>query len=101
MANLAPRAMLVSHWAIHCLACQAYYAPIHNGVRDNMKTIAIASEAVTVQITEFEMTALVALVERGIAGVDVGSGDAACIRAAIVGIAEEFADLMGHFELAA
>jgi hypothetical protein len=75
--------------------------PYTTGVRDKMKTIAIAADAVTVQISEFEMTALVALVQRGLSGVDVGSGDAACIRAAIVGIAEEFACLVGHFELAA
>ena len=64
-----------------------------------MKTRGMAQESVTVELTEFELTALVALVERGqrLAGLD--AEDEHEIRRAIHTIADEFKSLLGHFAL--
>ncbi len=66
-----------------------------------MKTRGLEPERITVEFTEFEMTALAALVERGqqtvtLAGARPESGG---IREAIHTVAEEFRSLLGHFEL--
>ena len=66
-----------------------------------MKTKELAQESITVEFTEFELTTLVALVERGQMGVTPKEGDQASIRTAIHGIANEFMSLLGHFELTA
>ena len=66
-----------------------------------MKTIAMSADAVTVEINEFEVMALAALIERGVTDVTADISDAACIRAAIINVADEFRSLLGHFELAA
>lgn len=66
-----------------------------------MKTTHLAEERVTVELTEFELTALVALVERAQAGLSVIPGENTEIRRAIHQVAEEFKSLLGHFELTA
>ncbi len=63
-----------------------------------MKTATFHQDSITVELTEFEMTALVALVERGQEGVESEPGDYACIRTAINEVADEFRSLLGHFE---
>ena len=64
-----------------------------------MKTRALAEECITVELTEFELTALVALVERGQNLVGRDSGKGREIRQAIHEVADEFRTLLGHFEL--
>ncbi len=66
-----------------------------------MKTIDLAEERITVEFTEFELTALAALVERGQIGVTPERDDSEGIRHAITGVATEFRSLLGHFELMA
>jgi hypothetical protein len=66
-----------------------------------VKTIDLAQDNITVEFTEFEMTALAALIERGQIGIQPEAGDQAGIRHAITGVATEFRSLLGHFELAA
>ena len=58
----------------------------------------MAAERITVEFTEFELTALAALVERGQIGVTPEAGDAAGIRHAITAVATEFRSLLGHFD---
>ena len=67
-----------------------------------MKTRDLEPEHITVEFTEFEMTALAALVERGQQTVTLATDDKAGsgIREAIHAVAEEFRSLLGHFELA-
>ncbi|MEE4193288.1 MAG: hypothetical protein V2I66_17050 [Halieaceae bacterium] len=66
-----------------------------------MKTRDLEPEHITVEFTEFEMTALAALVERGQLTVDLDdtAGESHGIRQAIHSVAEEFRSLLGHFEL--
>lgn len=64
-----------------------------------MKTRGLAQESVTVELTEFELTALVALVERGQNLVSLDGGDQHDIRRVIHDVADEFRSLLGHFEL--
>ena len=64
-----------------------------------MKTIRLGSEHITVEFTEFELTALAALVERAQPGLEPARGDNREIRTAIHRVAEEFRSLLGHFEL--
>ncbi len=64
-----------------------------------MKTRAMAQESVTVELTEFELTALAALVERGQMLVGLDDEEQQEIRRAIHSIADEFRSLLGHFEL--
>ena len=64
-----------------------------------MRTIEIGPDTVSVQITEFEMMALAALVERGQGDLSVNEQDSSCIGLAIDRIAVEFRSLLGHFEL--
>ena len=64
-----------------------------------MKTRTLAEESVTVELTEFELTALVALVERGQNLVTRHGGHGEEIRQAIHDVADEFRSLLGHFEL--
>ena len=66
-----------------------------------LKTIDLAEERITVEFTEFELTTLAALVERGQFGVTPEAGDSAGIRHVITGVATEFRSLLGHFELRA
>jgi len=66
-----------------------------------VKTKALATETITVELTEFEVTALAALVERGQLGIDLKEPDTTCIRTAISEVADEFKSLLGHFELTA
>ena len=65
-----------------------------------MRTLDIGPDTVSVQITEFEMMALAALVERGQGDLSVNEQDSSCIGLAIDRIAVEFRSLLGHFELA-
>ena len=66
-----------------------------------MRTTCLTEDRVTVELTEFELTALVALVERGQDGVslDRNSGHYE-MRQTIHTVANEFRSLLGHFELA-
>ena len=64
----------------------------------SVKTRALAEESVTVELTEFELTALVALVERGQKGLRPRHGERE-IHRAIHKVATEFRSLLGHFEL--
>jgi len=66
-----------------------------------LKTTHLAKERITVEFTEFELTALAALVERGQIGVEPDAEDVDGIRYAISAVATEFRSLLGHFELAA
>jgi hypothetical protein len=50
-------------------------------------------------MTEFELTALVALVERAQQLVELTPGRNSEIREAIHSVADEFKSLLGHFEL--
>lgn len=65
----------------------------------SMRTLDIGAETVSVEITEFEMMALAALVERGQEDVSVAEEDASCIGTAINQVATEFRSLLGHFDL--
>ena len=66
-----------------------------------MKTRGLEPDHITVELTEFEVTALAALIERGQETVPLegceqeGQG----IRYAIHTVANEFRSLLGHFEL--
>lgn len=64
-----------------------------------MKTTHLAAERITVELTEFELTALAALVELGQTGVSPEHGRELEIHRAIHGVAREFRSLLGHFEL--
>ncbi len=66
-----------------------------------MKTRDLEAEHITVELTEFEMTALAALVERGqqTVGLEQDKPEYHGIRQAIHEVAEEFRSLLGHFEL--
>ena len=64
-----------------------------------MKTISLNEDQVSVELTEFEMMALAALVERGQEDVKVTENDSTCIGLAINRVATEFRSLLGHFEL--
>ena len=64
-----------------------------------MRTIEILTDQVSIELTEFEVMALAALVERGQQDVTVTEGDRACIGRAINRVAAEFRSLLGHFEL--
>jgi hypothetical protein len=66
-----------------------------------VKTTRLAEDTVTVELTEFEMTALAALVERAQKTVTLQQGDRDGIRGAIHAVADEFRSLLGHFELTA
>lgn len=65
-----------------------------------VKTTHLASERITIELTEFEMTALAALVERGQIGVSPEQGGELDIHRAIHRVSNEFRSLLGHFELA-
>ena len=64
-----------------------------------MRTLEMGADTVSVELTEFEMMALAALVERGQEDVKVTENDGACIGLAINRVATEFRSLLGHFEL--
>jgi hypothetical protein len=66
-----------------------------------VKTTQLAEERITVELTEFEMTALAALVERAQKTVVLARDEKDGIRAAIHAVADEFRSLLGHFELTA
>jgi hypothetical protein len=66
-----------------------------------VKTINMSEAYITVEFTEFELTALAALVEKAMAVVPEKEGDYACIYDAIHRVAEEFKSLLGHFAIAA
>ena len=68
---------------------------------NTVKTIDLAKDTVVIEFTEFEMTALAALVERGQFGIEVNAGDTHSIRRAITSVANEFRSLLGHFDLMA
>jgi hypothetical protein len=59
----------------------------------------LAPEHIAVEMTEFELTALVALVERAQQLVGLTPGSNSEIREAIHNVADEFKSLLGHFEL--
>lgn len=67
-----------------------------------MKTLAIEagpmSSTVSVELTEFELTALVALVEEGRIRLTRGES-ASSLHQRFVYIADEFSRLLAHFEL--
>ena len=64
-----------------------------------MKTLNFNSDTVTVEITEFELVTLSALVERGLTGLNQRREDNDGIYQAIHRVAGEFRALGGHFEL--
>ena len=64
-----------------------------------MRTLEIDRDTVSVQVTEFELMALAALVERGQGDLSVNEQDSSCIGLAIERIAMEFRSLLAHFEL--
>ena len=63
----------------------------------HLKTLATGDDRLSVELSEFELTALAALVERGQHGLEATPGDESCIRSVIVGVAEEFKGLLDHF----
>ncbi len=67
-----------------------------------MKTVALSQHpdaaTVTVELTEFELTALVALVEEGRKRL-TENDQSALIRARMGLVADEFTRLLGHLEL--
>lgn len=65
-----------------------------------MKTTGLTDDTVTIEMTEFEVTALAALVERAQRTVSLDDSDSHGIRAAIHAVADEFRSVLGHFELA-
>ena len=64
-----------------------------------MKTTHLTAERITVEMTEFELTALAALVERAQQSVGRERRDNLEIHDAIERVANEFRSLLGHFEL--
>ena len=64
-----------------------------------MKTTHLAAEHITVELTEFELTALAALVERAQRSIAGQQGKDLEIHEAINRVADEFRALLGHFEL--
>ena len=64
-----------------------------------MKTIRLTPERVTVEITEFELTALVAMVERAQVSLPLSPGTDLDIYEAIHRVSDEFKSLLGLFEL--
>ncbi len=93
--------MQLSLAAMLIVPLRPYYVPIPSETDHIVKTLAIQGDRIRVELTEFEMMALAALVERGQAGIDLQDEDHASIRTAIHTVAEEFRSLLGHFELAA
>ena len=65
-----------------------------------MRTIELETDTVSVELTEFELMTLSALVERGQLHVTVDHTDSDCIGKTINAVAEEFRSLLGHFALA-
>ena len=69
-----------------------------------MKTVSLSSDesgpAVTLRLTEFELTALVALVEEGRSLLE-GHDPESPLHAGMANIASEFCSLLGHLELLA
>ncbi len=65
-----------------------------------MRTIELTTDTLSVQLTEFELMALAALVEKGQLHVTVKHADDDCIGKAINEVADEFKCLLGHFSLA-
>lgn len=67
-----------------------------------MKTVTMSETPdgprVTVELTEFELTALVALVEEGRKRL-TGSGETSPIQSRMGLVADEFTRLLGHLEL--
>ena len=63
-----------------------------------MRTIDFSGDSVSVELTEFELMALAALVERGQEDITI-TDDIACIGLAINRVAQEFRSLLGHLEL--
>ena len=67
-----------------------------------MKTVAMSETPggarVTVELTEFELTALVALVEEGRKRL-TDTSDPGLIRSSMGRVADEFTRLLGHLEL--
>jgi len=96
---LSPNAMPMSPAAIPGLAADPYYARHTRGMNKQMKTSHMNTDTLTVELTEFEVTALVALVERGMTGIEPLQNSEACIRKTILGVAREFNSMLGHFEL--
>ena len=64
-----------------------------------MKTIELSEESVTVELTEFEVMALAALVEQAQVALPAPGPEQGCIRDAINRVAGQFRSLLGHFEL--
>jgi hypothetical protein len=64
-----------------------------------VKTTHLAAERITVELTEFELTALAALVERAQHGIRHERRGDLEIHEAIDRVANEFRSLLGHFEL--
>lgn len=64
-----------------------------------MKTVQLIPEYITVEMTEFELTALVALVERAQQLLPLSPGGDADIFEAIHRVSDEFKSLLGHFAL--
>ena len=64
-----------------------------------MRTVDFNADNVVVELTEFEITTLSALIERGLFGVAHRADDSDGIYPAIHRVAGEFRALGGHFEL--
>lgn len=69
-----------------------------------MKTVFLSSDAagtdVTLRLTEFELTTLVALVEEGRSLLE-GHDPESTLHASMAQVASEFCSLLGHLELLA
>jgi hypothetical protein len=83
-----------------------YYSHINghkhepNSQKHVMRTLEIGADTVAVELTEFELMALAALVERSQEDVEITESDSSCIGLAINRVATEFRSLLGHFALA-
>jgi hypothetical protein len=65
-----------------------------------MKTIEFEADSVSLELTEFELMTLAALVDKGQLHVTMDHADSHCIGKTINGVANEFKSLLGHFSLA-
>ncbi len=65
-----------------------------------MRTIDFQADTVSVELTEFELMTLAALVEKGQLHVTISPTDQHCIGRTINTVADEFKSLLGHFSLA-
>ncbi len=64
-----------------------------------MKTLNLKDNLVALELTEFELTVLVALVEQGQLKISGSEEGAALLHSKITQVASEFRSLLGHLDL--